>query len=129
VDDYWSPEKGVPRLQDNYAAYENDNQKMEDDFGPYWNYEEADWENIADTAKERDNLGIGDNTYVTPSYTETMRRYEDWEEDHPGGSPEEFFDYMLQLEGFGRVTPTKPTMPKGGTTYTPGTGLLPLPRR
>jgi hypothetical protein len=129
VDDYWSPAKGVPRLEDNLSAYDYDNQKMEKDFGPYWNYEEADWENIADTAKERDNLGIGDNTYVTPSYTETMRRYEDWEEDHPGGSPEEFFDYMLQLEGFGRVTPTKPTMPKGGTTYTPGTGLLPLPRR
>jgi hypothetical protein len=124
VDDYWSPEKGVPRLQDNYAAYENDNQKMEDDFGPYWNYEDAEWENNADSAKERDNLGIGDDTYVTPSYSETMRRYEDWEEDHPGGSPEEFFDYMLQLQGFGKVTPPKPALPKGGTTYKPGASTL-----
>jgi hypothetical protein len=124
VNDFWAPEKGTARLAEDYAQYEHDNAKMEQDFGPYWNEAEAKWEAEASTATEREELGIGDNTYVTPSFTDTMRRYEDWEEDHPGGSPEEFFDYMLQLPGFGKkIAPsgTKTTsLPAGGVTYTPG---------
>ncbi|MCA9860224.1 MAG: hypothetical protein KC438_10895, partial [Thermomicrobiales bacterium] len=34
VDDYWSPEKGVPRLAQDYAQYEFDNAEMERRFGP-----------------------------------------------------------------------------------------------
>jgi murein DD-endopeptidase MepM/ murein hydrolase activator NlpD len=52
-----------------------------------------------------------------------MRRYEDWEEDHPGGTPEEFFAVMLQTQGFGKKTApggAKTTsLPAGGVTYTP----------
>jgi cell wall-associated NlpC family hydrolase len=122
VNDFWAAEKGIPRLQEDYAQYEHDNTKMEQDFGAAWNAEKAEWEDHADSAKERDELGIGDDTYVTPSYTDTMRRYEDWEEDNPGGSPEAFFDHMLKTEGFGkRPAGTKTTsLPAGGTTYTPG---------
>jgi cell wall-associated NlpC family hydrolase len=96
---------------------------MEADFGDAWNQGLAEWEDHADSAKERDELGIGDQTYVTPSVSETMRRYEDWEEDHPGGTPEEFFAVMLQTQGFGKKTApggAKTTsLPAGGVTYKP----------
>jgi cell wall-associated NlpC family hydrolase len=120
VDDFWSPAKGIARLTDDQTQYDHDNSKMERDFGAAWNEAEADWEDHADSTKERNELGIGGKTYVTPSYTETMRRYEDWEEDHPGGSPEEFFTEMLATEGFGKKTAPAKTLPAGGTTYTPG---------
>jgi cell wall-associated NlpC family hydrolase len=123
VDDYWGPEKGIARLTDDQAQFDHDNSKMEADFGDAWNQGLAEWEDHADSAKERDELGIGDQTYVTPSVSETMRRYEDWEEDHPGGTPEEFFAVMLQTQGFGKKTApggAKTTsLPAGGVTYKP----------
>ena len=126
MDDYWSPEKGVPRLVQDQQQYDYDNDKMERDFGPYWNHAKGEWEDDYDSAKELDEAGIGGQTYVLPSVSETMRRYEDWAEDHPGGTPEQFFDEMLKTEGFGikpKAPGTKTTqLPAGGTTYRPTSG-------
>jgi len=135
IDDYWSPEKGVPRLQQDLAQYEYDNQKMEQRFGDAWNEQTGDWEDHADSAKERKELGIYGQTFYTPSVTETMKRYEEWEQMNPGGTPEEFFTEMLNTEGFGIKVGAQPkAAPKlpGGTVVTPparssvaaATGLL-----
>jgi cell wall-associated NlpC family hydrolase len=130
INDFWSPAKGIPRLQEDQAQYDYDNRKMEQDFGPYWNEQTGKWEKNADSAKERDELGIGEDTYVLPSITDTMRRYQDWEEDHPGGSPEEFFAEMLQTPGFGKkvggATTSTPSLP-GGTVVTKPTGVSAAP--
>jgi hypothetical protein len=117
VDDYWSPAKGVPRLQQDQQQYAYDNAEMERRFGDYWNEAAGDWEDWADSSKERTRLGIGDATYVLPSTTETMRRFDAWLEEHPDGTPEEFFQQMLTTQGFGK----KPAPPlPGGTKRGPG---------
>jgi cell wall-associated NlpC family hydrolase len=122
IDDYWSPEKGVPRLLQDLAQWEYDNQKMEQRFPDAWNAETGDWEDHADSAKERKELGIYNQTFYTPSVTETMKRYEEWEQMNPGGTPEEFFTEMLATEGFGiKVGVPQKAAPKlpGGTVVTP----------
>lgn len=128
VNDYWSPAKGIPRLQEDQAQFEHDNAAMEATFGPYWNEATADWEDNADSAKERDKLGIGDIPYVMPSVSETMRRYEEWEYRNPGGSPEEFFAEMLQTPGFGKKvgTTSAPALP-GGTVISKPAGVAAYP--
>ena len=130
VDDYWSPAKGVPRLAQDQAQWEHDNRKMEQDFGPYWNEATGDWEDNADSASERKKLGITER-YILPSVSETMKRYEDWEEDHPGGTPEEFFTEMLQTEGFGKRVQVEgtstPALP-GGRVVTQPVGVAAVGR-
>jgi cell wall-associated NlpC family hydrolase len=125
VDEFWSPEQGVPRLASDQAQWEYDNNEMERRFGAAWNADLGEWEDDYDSAKERDEAGIGDKTYVLPSTTESMRRYEAWAEEHPGGTPEEFFEQMLKTEGFGKRPKVPGTaaiqLPAGGTIYRPGT--------
>lgn len=132
VDDYWGPVKGTERLATDQAQYDYDNAEMERRFGPAWNQATAEWEDHADSAKEREELGYGDKTYQLPSASETMRRYEIWEEDNPGGSPEEFFAEMLQTEGFGvkvpgSATTAASTLP-GGTVYSGNQAAVAYPK-
>ena len=124
VNDYWSPAKGIPRLEEDQAQFDYYNRQMEERFGPYWNETTADWEDNADSAKERDRLGIGDIPYKTPTFSSLMRMYESWQYDHPDGSPEEFFDELLHTEGFGIKVggATTPTLP-GGTVITQPVGV------
>lgn len=97
--DKFQKEDMLAQLQKDDAAYQQVNQYLESQYGPYWDETRGEWADSADSKKERQNLGLPEWVEY-PSKPGMLNSYYQWLREGNPPDMQAFLDWYYRIYGY-----------------------------